>query len=33
MVTRVKSYALAVGAGCGYGERYWEGGTRKGQDA
>jgi len=28
VATRVKSYALAVGGGHGYGERYWEGGKR-----
>lgn len=28
VATRVKSYALAVGAGHGCAERYWEGGTR-----
>jgi len=28
MATRVSSYAQAMGAGHGYGERYWEGGTR-----
>jgi len=28
VATRVKSYALAVGGGHGYGERYWEGGNR-----
>jgi len=44
VAARIKSYALAVGTGHGYGERYWEGGKkvtcdriaskgRKGQDA
>lgn len=29
MVKRVTSYALAVGAGHGYGERYWQGGIEE----
>jgi len=28
MKARVRSYALAVGGGCSYKERYWQGGTR-----